>query len=46
MILVQDYGKAYNAILAGIEDGTIDQQIIEDCCTRVIAYKLTAGIIK
>ena len=46
VILVRDYGTAYNAILAALNNGTIDPAIIQQACTRVIAYKYAAGILE
>ena len=46
LILVRDYASAYNAILDAVKDGTIDPDIIRQACTRVIAYKYTAGLIE
>ncbi len=46
LILARNYGAAYNAILAAVNDGTISQDLLKQTCTRVLAYKYTAGIIK
>ncbi len=46
MILVRDYATAYSDILAAVNDGTIPEDMLKEACTRVIAYKYTAGIMK
>ena len=46
VILVRDYATAYNAILQAAKDGTVDPDIIRQACTRIIAYKYTAGLIE
>lgn len=46
LILVRDYATAYNDILAAVNDGTITEAQLKEACTRVIAYKYTAKIIK
>ena len=45
MILVRDYASAYTAILAAVNDGTIDPAILQQACTRIIAYKYAAGML-
>ena len=45
LILVNDYAAAYNAILAAVNDGTIDRSILQQVCTRVIAYKYATGLL-
>ena len=46
LILVRDYATAYNDILAAVNDGTITEAQLKEACTRVLAYKYTAKIIK
>ncbi len=46
LILVRDYATAYNDIVAAVKDGTITEAQLKEACTRVIAYKYTAGILK
>lgn len=46
LILVRDYAAAYSDILAAVKAGTISENQLKDACTRVIAYKYTAGLIK
>lgn len=46
LILVRDYAAAYNDILAAVDAGTISENQLKDACTRIIAYKYTAGIMK
>ena len=46
IVLVRDYATAYNDILAAAKDGTISESQLKEACTRVIAYKYTAGIMK
>lgn len=46
LILVRDYATAYNDILAAVKDGTITESQLKEACTRVIAYKYTAKIMK
>lgn len=46
MILVSDYAAAYQAILSAVNDGTVDGAILQQTCTRIIAYKYAAGILK
>lgn len=45
IILVRDYAAAYADILAAVNDGTIAEATLKDACTRIIAYKYTAGIM-
>ncbi|MBR2715921.1 MAG: hypothetical protein IKB73_06940 [Ruminococcus sp.] len=45
MIMVDKAEDAYMAILNGLNDGTIDEEIIKKACLRIIAYKYTAGIL-
>lgn len=46
LILVRDYATAYNDILSAVKDGTISEAQLKEACTRVIAYKYTAKIMK
>ena len=46
LILVRDYATAYSDILAAVKAGTINESQIKEACTRVLAYKYTAGIMK
>ncbi len=46
LILVRDYATAYNDILAAVNAGTITEAQLKEACTRVLAYKYTAKIIK
>ena len=46
LILVRDYATAYNDILAAVKDGTITESQLKEACTRVLAYKYTAKIMK
>ncbi len=46
LILVRDYATVYNDILAAVNDGTITEAQLKEACTRVLAYKYTAKIIK
>lgn len=46
LVLVRDYASAYNAILAAVNDGTVSKELLEQTCTRVLAYKYTAKLIK
>jgi len=46
MILVNDYASAYTAILAAVNDGTIDPAILQHACTRIIAYKYASGMLE
>lgn len=46
MILVSDYESAYMSIVSAVNEGIIDTQTLQKACTRVLAYKYTAGIIK
>ena len=46
VILVSDYSAAYNAILDAVKDGTITQDTLRQACTRMLAYKYSAGLIK
>lgn len=45
IILVNDYAAACSDILAAAEAGTISDDMLKNACTRVIAYKYTAGIM-
>ena len=46
LILVRDYATAYNDILSAVKDGTISEAQLKEACTRVLAYKYTAHIMK
>ncbi len=46
LILVNNIEEAYTSILAAVNDGTIDVEDLQKACTRIIAYKYTAGIMK
>ena len=46
MILTRNYSNSYTAIIAAVKDGTISKELLQQTCTRVLAYKYTAGIIK
>lgn len=46
IVLVRDYATAYNDILAAVNAGTITDTQLKEACTRVLAYKYTAGIMK
>ena len=45
LILVSDYSTAYNSILAALNEGVIDPAIIQQACTRVLAYKYSVGLL-
>lgn len=45
-IIVSNIDTAYNAILSAINDGTLDLETVQKACTRVLAYKRAAGILK
>lgn len=45
IVYVRDYASAYNDIVAAVNDGTISESLLRDACTRVIAYKYTAGLM-
>lgn len=46
LIIVNDYAAAFSNLLAAVNDGTISEDTLNDVCTRVLAYKYTAGILK
>ena len=46
LILVRNYETAYNDIVAAVQEGTVTEAQLKEACTRVIAYKYTAGIMK
>ncbi len=46
LIIVDKAEEAYMAILDAVKDGTIEEEVLEKACTRIIAYKYTAGIMK
>lgn len=46
MILVNNVDAAYTAILEAVNNGTIDVEDLQKVCTRIIAYKYAAGIMK
>lgn len=46
LVLSRNYSTAYTAILSAVNDGTISRELLEQVCTRVLAYKYTAGLIK
>ena len=45
MIIVENPGAAYDAILAAVNDGTISETYLRQVCTNIIAYKFAAGLI-
>ncbi len=46
MIIVSDYATAYTDLLSAVNDGTIPTSTLDSICTRILAYKYTAGIMK
>ena len=46
IVLVRDYATAYNDLLAAVNDGTISEEQLDETCTRILAYKYTAGIMQ
>ncbi|MBE6824227.1 MAG: hypothetical protein E7513_02655 [Ruminococcaceae bacterium] len=46
LIIVDKVEEAYMAILSAVKDGKIEEEVLEKACTRIIAYKYTAGIMK
>lgn len=46
MVIVNDYATAYTDLLSAVNDGTIASDELDAICTRVLAYKYTAGILK
>jgi len=46
MILVNDYSAAYKSILDAVNNGTIDPAILQQACTRILAYKYSVGLLK
>ena len=46
IILVRDYASAFTSIFAATNDGTIDPAILQQACTRVLAYKYKTGILE
>lgn len=46
LILSRNYSTTYNSILSAVQDGTISKEQLRQICTRIIAYKYTAGLIK
>ncbi len=45
IIFVRDYATAYADILEAVNAGTVTEAQLKEACTRVIAYKYTAGIM-
>lgn len=45
IVFVNDYATAHADILAAVNAGTITEEQLKAACTRVIAYKYTAGIM-
>ena len=45
LIFVRDYATAYTDILNAVNAGTLTEARLKEACTRVIAYKYTAGIM-
>ena len=46
IVLVRDYAAAVSDITAAVNAGTISETQLKEACTRVLAYKYTAGIMK
>ncbi len=46
LVLSRNYSSAYTAILSAVNDGTISRDLLQQTCTRILAYKYTAGLIK
>ena len=45
MIIARDYAAAYQELLSAVNSGVIDESVLKQICTRIIAYKYTAGIL-
>ena len=46
MILVSNYGEAFDTILQAAQDGTITVDVLQKAATRVLAYKYSVGLLK
>jgi len=46
LVLTRNYSSSYTAILSAVNDGTISEEQLKQICTRVLAYKYAAGILK
>ena len=45
LILSRNYSASYSAILAAVDNGVISEDLLRQACTRVLAYKYSAGLI-
>ncbi len=46
MILIDDIESSFNEIKAAVNDGTIDENVINTAVMRILAWKYTTGIMK
>ncbi len=46
LVLSRNYSTTYSAILSAVNDGTISEEQLKQICTRILAYKYTAGLMK
>ena len=46
MILISDIAESLSDVRAAVEDGRIDEKIIDHAVMRVLAWKLTTGVLK
>ena len=45
MLCVSDYTQTYNDILEAISNGTIDIDLVDHAATRIIAWKMSKGLL-
>lgn len=46
LLITSDYEKTYESILEGVNNSTIDEELIDSAVTRVLAWKYKLGLIK
>lgn len=45
LLITTDYRSQIPKVLAAVDDGTLDQQIIDTACTRVLVWKMALGLL-
>lgn len=45
MMIVSDFEQQYEAVLAAVEDGTIDEERLNESVTRILRWKYELGLI-
>ena len=46
LLITTDYGKTYESIISAVNDGVIDEEIINKAVFRILAWKYKMGLIR